>query len=252
MDGWLQIVFKMRFPLIGYSPRNRMRINRLIKRNAATSTRIEPVATGHDVASGDSPHTRDRINEWDPTHAYDSPGDYKEDLRGSNAVYGLIGTFVPSGDGMSQRDRAGFAAGVDDLIEALHEQYCRVLDDPHASLADNWAGQATPAGGPSAGEGYEPSAGAHAPHNGSIEALLSGSRFMEDAFGPLVSGDVTDLAATEPVPEILRLFAPTEYRSTASRRPPPLPPALARREHHSLGIDSPLPAPDSTTRHEVQ
>ncbi len=57
-------------------------------------------------------------------------------------------------------------------------------------------------------------------------------------------------AEVEPVPEVLRLFAPNEYLAAASRRPPALPAVLTRREHHSLGIDSPLPAPDSTTHHD--
>ncbi|MET5115300.1 TagK domain-containing protein, partial [Burkholderia pseudomallei] len=51
----------------------------------------------------------------------------------------------------------------------------------------------------------------------------------------------------EPVPEVLRLFAPAEYHAATARRPAGLPPALARREHQSLAIDSPLPAPVATS-----
>jgi hypothetical protein len=86
---------------------------------------------------------------------------------------------------------------------------------------------------------------------GSIEALLSGARVLKDVFGPLGEGEMPGLADTEPVPEILRLFAPAEYHAAASRRPTALPPALARREHHALGIDSPLPAPDSNPRDDA-
>jgi hypothetical protein len=229
-----------------------MLINRLIRRKAVAPTRMEPVATGRDVPSGDRFRDCERVGNRIALGEYDFPGDYEEDTRGSHAVLGLIGTFVATGDGVSRLDAGGVASGADDLIETLHAQYCRVLDDPHASLADNWAAQTVPVGDLSAGANCEPSAGARAPHIGSIEALLSGSRFMEDVFGPLATSDAPDLAATEPVPEILRLFAPAEYLAAASRRPRALPPALARREHHSLGMDSPLPASDSTPHHDAQ
>jgi hypothetical protein len=79
----------------------------------------------------------------------------------------------------------------------------------------------------------------------SIETILSGTRVLEDVFGPLRNGEAPE-PEVEPVPEILRLFAPPEYGAAASRGMPALPPALARREHHSLSIDSPLPVPAPT------
>ncbi|ORC51214.1 hypothetical protein B2G74_00060 [Burkholderia sp. A27] len=160
--------------------------------------------------------------------------------------------------------------GAQDLIQTLHEQYCRALDDPQASLAGNWAAQwATPVAGDPSMDAHEDhprrqeSSGRESTDVGSIEALLSGTRVLKDVFGPLVGGDSEGdmsglgwLTDSEPVPEILRLFAPAEYHAAASRRPAALPPALARREHHSLGIDSPMspispiPAPDSNPRHD--
>lgn len=94
----------------------------------------------------------------------------------------------------------------------------------------------------------EPSAGRDSTDMGSIEALLSGARVLKDVFGPLGDGDMAGLADVEPAPEILRIFAPAEYHAAASRRPTALPPALARREHHALGIDSPMLASDSNPR----
>ncbi|WP_287192480.1 TagK domain-containing protein [Paraburkholderia sp.] len=187
--------------------------------------------------------------------------DTREDLRGANAVFGLIGAPTTDGDGGAQRthDHDNQATtGAHDVIQILHEQYCRALDDPQASLAGNWT---TPVAGESSMDTQEdhplrrePSAGRESTDGGSIEALLSGVRVLSDVFGSLGEGGMPGLAGladTEPIPEILRLFAPAEYHAAVSRRPATLPPALARREHHTLGIDSPMPAPDTTARHDI-
>ncbi|MBK5169356.1 TagK domain-containing protein [Burkholderia sp. R-70211] len=188
-----------------------------------------------------------------------------EDMRGENAVFGLIDT-AATGQAMAlhTRERQGEPGandaardqGVDgavnrDVIRALHDQYWRALDNPQASLAGDWAMHASLASGSSGhgDEGTDDRTGAPSTEGWSIEALLSGTRLLEDVFGPLRKGEVPE-AEVEPIPEILRLFAPAEYLAAASRRPPALPAALTRREHQTPGIDSPLPAPDSTTHHK--
>ncbi|WP_240975698.1 TagK domain-containing protein [Paraburkholderia aromaticivorans] len=190
----------------------------------------------------------------DPLDAceYDAENSIDEDFRGTNAIFGLIGGALGSANGESRRERDGAGNGANDLIETLHEQYRRVLDDPRASLANGWEEQSAFSAGRHPPSHYEASAGTQAPHIGSIEALLSGARFMEDAFGPLAAAQEADLAAPEPVPEILGLFAPEEYLAAAARRARALPPALARREHHTLGLDSPLPAPHSMTHKDAR
>jgi hypothetical protein len=193
-----------------------------------------------------------------------------EDMRGENAVFGLIDT-AAAGQALAQhaRGRQGEPGAHDvaqnegvhrdvclDVIQALHDQYWRALDNPQASLAADWAMPAALASGSrhgasgSTGEGSDDQAETPSTDGWSIEALLSGTRLLEDVFGPLRKAEVPQ-AEVEPIPEILRLFAPAEYHAAALRRPPALPAALTRREHHSLGIDSPLPAPDSTTHHDT-
>lgn len=76
----------------------------------------------------------------------------------------------------------------------------------------------------------------------SIEALLFGDRTLEDVFERL-DGHTETALDDEPIPEILRLFAPPEFQAAAARRGSALPPALTRREHHALTVDSPLSAP---------
>jgi hypothetical protein len=202
---------------------------------------------------------------------YDVPGD----LHGSDAVFGLIGAPTSARDARSRqshsldclREHEAYEAfspgGTDesqdetldahrDVMQALHEQYWRALDDPHASLADEWAGQSAAGsvlkGVPSV-ESPDARQEQHAgpADTGSIETILLGARVLEDVFGPLRKGEVPE-PEVEPVPEILRLFAPPEYRAAAARRMPALAPALARREHHALSIDSPVPVPASSGR----
>ena len=146
-------------------------------------------------------------------------------LDESNAIYELIGTGGTTGAGTHRETHT------DDLIGALHQQYCRALHDPQAPLGVEWA---------------MPGAIAHAPlpdlqtegasQVESIETLLYGARNIEDAFGMLAAGDMPDPAAVTTAPEILRLFAPPEFHAGTSR----LPPSLVRREHHVVSIDSPL------------
>lgn len=77
----------------------------------------------------------------------------------------------------------------------------------------------------------------------SISAFLGEAQRVEDVFGPLgdslASGGVD--MSIPPTPEILRLFAPAGHPADHASRARTPPPALARREHHALALDSWLP-----------
>nr|WP_230944638.1 TagK domain-containing protein [Burkholderia stagnalis] len=171
-------------------------------------------------------------------------------LLDDDAVLELIGAVIAAealaaapGDAATG-DAAAAAGGcapapARDLMESLYEQYCSALENPHASLAADWATQMTPTRAPLPDLRADVEWGADAAE--SIDTLLSGARVLDDAFGGLEAGDAPDPAAMEPTPEILRLFAPPEYHAAVARRPAPLPPAFTRQEHQMLAIDSPLP-----------
>jgi len=235
-----------------------MRTFTLLRRREPIATHSEPTGLWHpDGSVGNDRNADAPTGDRFPVETGYVTG---EGLRGANAVFDLIGSPAISDDGVVRHEpRSDGAAmsGVHDLIQTLHEQYCRALHDPQASLAGSWAAQwASPVAGGSpidTHEGHrrhEPAAGRPSMDKGSIEALLSGARVLKDVFGPLGEGEMPGLAGladVESVPEILRLFAPAEYHAAASRRPTALPPALARREHHVFGIDSPMPAADSNS-----
>jgi hypothetical protein len=228
-----------------------MRSFRLLHRRESVATCLEPEVAGlaHEAAcaaSGEVDATVDRS-------AY-AAGFGTDDWRGSNAVFGLIGTSASANDATTRRGRAEAACGQDDLIAMLHAQYCRALDDPQALFAESeWAAQVTTSGSArhdpmdSPAEQCAPAADPE-----SIEVLLSGRQRMEHVFGPFREGEVLALAETGPVPEILQLFAPTGYHAAASRRAAGLPPPLARREHHLLGIDSPFSMHGLSLYHDAQ
>ncbi|KWE68520.1 type VI secretion protein [Burkholderia ubonensis] len=168
--------------------------------------------------------------------------------RDADAVLDLIDAVITADalasrqadDAIADATVAGSPMPARDLMHSLYEQYCGALENPQASLSTGWAAQMTAAQRPLPDLRADAREGVDAAD--SIAGLLSGARVLDDAFGPLTPGDWPDPAATEPVPEILRLFAPAEYHATAARRQGGLPPALTRQEHQTLAIDSPLPA----------
>ena len=215
-----------------------MHIFRLFRRSGSpAATRFEPRATplGDDCgrANPDSPKIGDGTRlTFDQDQADD-------DLRGSDAILGLIGSRAATEAFRTRPAHGGAPGDIGDLISALYVQYCQALDNPRVSIdATDWV--SVPAG--AAGLPVDP----HAPSTGSdsIEALLSGVQLLDHAFGPLRESDLGSLPESEQVPEILRLFAPPENLASTRRQTPALPPTLARREHHSFGIDSPLPMPE--------
>jgi hypothetical protein len=62
---------------------------------------------------------------------------------------------------------------------------------------------------------------------------------VDQAFGTLRPGMIPEPHERDTAPEILRLFAPPEYKAKG-RVNATIPPALTQREHHTLAIDSPL------------
>ncbi len=124
------------------------------------------------------------------------------------------------------------------MIGALYEQYCRALDDPLASFAGDWSSVAQIERGSTTSPEHGPHVVSHQ-HAESIESVISGVRGVEHFFGKLESGNSPPAFTLEPVPEILHLFAPPEFKAREAR----LPSTLMCREHHAPGIDSPLFAP---------
>ena len=231
-----------------------MRNTRLTRTEPAAPT-TEPMTDRHeDALSLVQPRLQEMTGDLEIALGYNVSGDRRE----SDAVFGLIGAPVSA----RTRDRqprhgacdaiaAGDTDQAQDVMQVLHNQYWRALDDPHASLADHWAGQSATGSVLKREPSVESPDVYHEQHGGpagtqSIDAILSGTRVLEDVFGPLRQGEVPE-PEPEPVPEILRLFASPEYRAAVSRRIPALAPTLSRREHHSLSIDSPLPVPAPTS-----
>ncbi|BAX63407.1 TagK domain-containing protein [Burkholderia stabilis] len=133
------------------------------------------------------------------------------------------------------------ADSTDSLVETLHAQYWRALTDPQAVVTAEWVPLADEQAPHALAPDSQVAPGVHGEYD-SIEALLSGNHTLEDVFERL-DRHAEHVPDDESVPEILRLFAPPEFHAAAARRGPALPPALTRREHHALSVDSPLAAP---------
>jgi hypothetical protein len=125
-----------------------------------------------------------------------------------------------------------------DLLGALYVHYCKALDRQVSPILATWVSAA-----PSAGTGQPADVARADEKDGHAGGLISGLfpdiECVDEAFGPLVSGVLPDHPDNDRAPEILRLFAPPEYEAKG-RLDAVLPPALTRREHHALSIDSPM------------
>lgn len=217
----------------------------LFRRRGVCAANSEPVKSRRD----DSPIVDplpDPIANGEPLASAEYGG--PEEPSCPNAVFGLIGT-TPYLDGRQPpcgRDQS--ASGARHLLDVLYAKYCQALDEPQVAVESDWAAPGIAPDSPDGeladrrrslpGNRHEPAAGME-----SIEVLLFGTHSMEHAFGPLDGGDAGDVIVTDRAPEILRLFAPSEFHAAATRRSAPRPPALARREHHSVSIDSAMSVP---------
>ncbi|AJY23700.1 hypothetical protein CH72_3513 [Burkholderia ambifaria AMMD] len=171
-------------------------------------------------------------------------------VGGNQSILDLIGSH--GGTANAARGMRGtglqtmpFPDHTDDLVETLHAQYWGALTDPHTALPGSWGEQLdspeTPVASVTPDSHDVRPTPANAAAFGSIEVMLSGKRSLEDAFGHLDTGFTPELEI-EPVPEVLRLFAPPEFHAAEAHRASALPPTLTRREHHMLSVDSPLAA----------
>ncbi|WP_250481976.1 MULTISPECIES: TagK domain-containing protein [unclassified Caballeronia] len=129
----------------------------------------------------------------------------------------------------------------DELVQTLHAHYCAALGSSYFMVSGSWESSlvtAPPVATPAMSHDD-----AVARADMSISGLFAEPQRLEEAIGPLGPGDELgredmNMAAA---PEILALFAPPEYQLDDALRRRFVPPALARREHHTLAIDSPLP-----------
>ncbi|SAK49495.1 hypothetical protein AWB80_01354 [Caballeronia pedi] len=128
--------------------------------------------------------------------------------------------------------------GQSDIIGVLTARYYEALEGARSLPADNWEHSDAPMIEPiTVPETYP--AGARAPADRAISEWLGAPDSLEQAFGTL--HDVDDyLAEPRAVPEILEMFAPVQGRASAAERSARVTPELARREHHTLAIDSPM------------
>jgi len=174
----------------------------------------------------------------------------------------LKGLSSPEASSQESSSMSGARVDPDALIVALHAHYCEALESSDGlsiGLGDRVSASGTNNDQPAAllAPEFESSRSA-----GTISDLFSGPQRLEEAIGPLSSDpmladlifDGVDLSI-ESAPEILQLFAPPEYHANAALRRGAVPPTLARREHHTLAIDSPLPefhSAASSTRIEAR
>lgn len=138
----------------------------------------------------------------------------------------------------------------DALIAALHTGYYEALHSAGSQAGSAWeAAESVADRDDQEGASSESSSADEGIGSESISVFLGEAQRVEDAFGPLgdslASGGVD--MSIPPTPEILRLFAPAEHPADPAghAQTPPrrftAPPALARREHHALALDSWLP-----------
>jgi hypothetical protein len=74
---------------------------------------------------------------------------------------------------------------------------------------------------------------------GTVSEFLHGNQSIDQAFG-LLAGDLPESLQPAEPPEVLALFAPRELQADVARHERM--PALARREHHLVSIDSAISA----------
>jgi hypothetical protein len=191
----------------------RKRINEII----ASSRKDEPKIVKHVAAADET-----------LIESVGRPDQFSE----AHVIFDVIGI-----TGNTDTCRSSEKVAAHDVIDTLYEQYCRALDNPLAVFSSDWNPIVHEARVTAASD--DETRLSSRQHAESIEDVISGARGIEDFFGALEKGNSPPVFAAAPVPEILHLFAPLEFKACETR----LPSALVRREHHAPGIDSPLYAP---------
>ncbi|TFE45182.1 TagK domain-containing protein [Paraburkholderia dipogonis] len=169
----------------------------------------------------------------------------------SEAIFELLGSSTNAACDTSAYERPGASTHTDrdDLLATLNEQYYHALESPYFLPNSEWVGSSAN-GIPGLGKEAMGERAHAEDDSSSIHSLLSDIDVLEEAFDALHEGSVSDLTGHDAVPEILRLFAPAEYHASAARRVETAPPPVARRDHHTLAIDSPLAALNPHIHHE--
>jgi len=170
-----------------------------------------------------------------------------------NAIFELLDSSAQVAHRASVGEEADASARIEhnDLLAVLSDQYYQALESPHLLPGSEWVGSPARVAHEtnsceSAGRGSDGDGSA------SIHALLSDIELLEEAFGPLRQERAADLVEHDAAPEILKLFAPPAYRVSAAWHRGAVPPFVARRDHHTLAIDSPLGALDSHSHHVLR
>ncbi|WP_404990170.1 TagK domain-containing protein [Caballeronia sp. LZ065] len=148
----------------------------------------------------------------------------------------------------------------------MHTGYYEALHPAGSQAGGEWAAAEVSDPGPQEDASSECGSVGEGIDTESISAFLGEAQRVEDAFGPLndslASGGVD--MSIPPTPEILRLFAPAEHsvvhagyahHANPVHAPPrrfTAPPALARREHHALALDSWLPDLHAGTERDAE
>ncbi|MGJ7578659.1 TagK domain-containing protein [Variovorax sp. RHLX14] len=131
----------------------------------------------------------------------------------------------------AQRSGRGAGEQYEQLLALLNDEFVAVVRDPMQLAGHaNWQQTMAPAG-ESAPTLEELSAQAE-PYLLMRDILLSRVA-IDSVIGSFDGFGAPDLAHREMQPDVLRLFAPDVVRRSGSQLP-----ALTRREHHSLSIDS--------------
>ncbi|WP_227245119.1 TagK domain-containing protein [Paraburkholderia caribensis] len=180
--------------------------------------------------------TKDGLLASAPRAHDDQPGDSDP----HDTILQLLGSHLDDGGYPSGREQRVTASSTDgnDLLGFLYAHYCRALDTPQSLMSGAWVPSglpvhADPARDESRQDDWDRDAG------GAISGMFGDVECVDQAFGTLRPGGVPDMHERDAVPEILRLFAPPEYKAKA-RVETVVAPALTQREHHTLAIDSPL------------
>lgn len=157
-----------------------------------------------------------------------------------DSILELLGSHPGSGSDPFDPEQRATAASMDgnDLLGFLYAHYCRALDTPQWSMSGAWVPSGLPVhSDPTRDSSRQDEWDSNV---GRAISVMSGDiECVDQAFGTLRPGAVPDVHEPDVVPEILRLFAPPEYKAR-KRIETVVAPALTQREHHTLAIDSPL------------
>ncbi|MBN3752374.1 TagK domain-containing protein [Paraburkholderia sp. Tr-20389] len=131
----------------------------------------------------------------------------------------------------------------DELIQSLHAYYCEALKSPHRMSTGMGDGMHIAAA--HAAASAEPTIDTSRTPDDGLGVLNAHGQRLDDLIDRLVPGGAPGHSepAFEGPFEILSLFELREPHLDETLRPWPVPPELARSEHHAPAIDSPMQKP---------